>query len=117
MLSIFGALAIAYALASLGRTGAGRNPRLYRARVRADGGVLVTWAFWCSNIAAQAALAIATASALSRLFPALGSVAGIVAVGIGSVVALTLVNLRGVRTAGDCRCSPWQSRSCRCLRW
>ena len=99
-LSIFGALAIAYALASLGRTGAGG---IYAYVERAFGpttAYLVTWSFWCSNIAAQAGLAIATASALSRLFPASGSAAGIVAVGIGSVVALTLVNLRGVRTSG-----------------
>ena len=100
MLSIFGALAIAYALASLGRTGAGGIHAYIERAFGPTAAYLVTWAFWCSNIAAQAALAIATASALSRLFPALGSAAGIVAVGIGSVVALTLVNLRGVRTAG-----------------
>lgn len=99
-LSICGALAIAYALASLGRAGAGG---IYAYVERAFGSTpayLVTWTFWCSNIAAQAALAIATASALSRVFSAFDSGAGIIAVGIGSVVALTLVNLRGVRAAG-----------------
>ena len=100
VLSIFGALAIAYALASLGRTGAGGIHAYIERAFGPTAAYLVTWAFWCSNIAAQAALAIATASALSRLFPSLGSTAGIVAVGIVSVVALTLVNLRGVRTAG-----------------
>ncbi|MEA3068234.1 MAG: basic amino acid/polyamine antiporter, family, partial [Sphingomonadales bacterium] len=47
-----------------------------------------------------AALAIATASALSRLLPSLGGAAGIATVGVGSVVVLTLVNLRGVRMSG-----------------
>jgi APA family basic amino acid/polyamine antiporter len=100
VVSIIGALAIAFALASLGRTGAGG---IYTYIERAFGptaAFLVTWALWWSNVAAQAALAIATASAMSRLVPALGGATGIVAVGVASVVLLTLVNLRGVRTSG-----------------
>src|SRR5881398_936829 len=93
IVSIFGALAIAFALASLSRTGEG-GIRAYIER--AFGPItafVVAWALFWSNIAAQAALAIATASAASSLFPALGGSTGIVEVGVGSVVVLTLVNL------------------------
>ncbi|MFL6726726.1 MAG: APC family permease [Sphingomicrobium sp.] len=100
VVSILGALAMAFSLATLGRTGAG-GIRIYIERAFGPtAAFLVTWAFWWSNVAAQAALAIGTASAASRLLPALGDTSGIVAVGIGSVVLLTLVNLRGVRTSG-----------------
>jgi APA family basic amino acid/polyamine antiporter len=95
-----GALAIAFALACLGRSGAGGIHTYIERAFGPTAAFLVTWAFWWSNIAAQAALAIATASALSRLLPSLGGAAGIVAVGVGSVVVLTLVNLRGVRMSG-----------------
>jgi basic amino acid/polyamine antiporter, APA family len=100
VVSIFGALAIAFALASLSRGGEG-GIRAYIERAFGPTiAFLVAWALFWSNIAAQAALAIATASAASSLFPSLGSGSGIIAVGVGSVVLLTLVNLRGVRTSG-----------------
>src|SRR6476661_3484391 len=100
LVSIVGALAIAFALACLGRTGAGGIHAYIERAFGPTAAFLVTWVFWWSNIAAQAALAIATASATSRLLPTLGGASGIVAVGIGSVVLLTLVNLRGVRASG-----------------
>lgn len=100
VVSILGALAIAFALASLGRTGAGGIHLYIERAFGPTAAFLVTWGFWWANIAAQAAVAIATASAVSRLFPALGGASGIVAVSVGSVVFLTLVNLRGVRTSG-----------------
>lgn len=100
VISILGALAIAFALASLGRSGAGGIHAYIERAFGPTAAFLVTWAFWISNIAAQAALAIATGSALSRVVPAIGGAAGIVAVGVASVVLLTLVNLRGVRTSG-----------------
>jgi APA family basic amino acid/polyamine antiporter len=100
LVSILGALAIAFALASLGRSGAGGIHAYIERAFGPTAAYLVTWAFWWSNIAAQAALAIATASAASRVVPALGGGMGIVAVGVGSVVLLTLVNVRGVRTSG-----------------
>jgi APA family basic amino acid/polyamine antiporter len=100
VVSILGALAIAFSLASLSRTGEG-GIRAYIERAFGPApAFLVAWALFWSNIAAQAALAIATASAASSLFPALGGASGIVAVGVGSVILLTLVNLRGVRTSG-----------------
>ena len=63
LISIVGALTIAFALASLGRTGAGGIHTYIGRAFGPTAAFLVTWAFWWSNIAAQAALAIATASA------------------------------------------------------
>jgi APA family basic amino acid/polyamine antiporter len=100
LISILGALAIAFALATLGRAGEGGIHAYIERAFGSTAAFLVTWSFWWSNIAAQAALAIATASALSRLFPAVGGPPGIVAIGVASVVILTIVNLRGVRTSG-----------------
>jgi APA family basic amino acid/polyamine antiporter len=100
VLSILGALAIAFALASLGRSGAGGIHAYIERAFGPTAAFLVTWAFWISNIGAQAGLAIATASALSSIAPAVGAASGIVIVGVGSVVLLTLVNLRGVRMSG-----------------
>jgi APA family basic amino acid/polyamine antiporter len=100
VLSILGALAIAFALASLGRSGAGGIHAYIERAFGPTAAFLVTWAFWISNIGAQAGLAIATASALSSVAPSIGGASGILIVGVGSVVLLTLVNLRGVRTSG-----------------
>ncbi len=100
VISIVGAMAIAFALATLGRTGEGGIHAYIEQAFGPTPAFFVTWSFCWSNIAAQAALAIATASAVSRLFPALGGSGGIVAVGVGSVVLLTGVNLRGVRMSG-----------------
>src|SRR5206468_1544999 len=100
VVSILGALAVAFALASLGRSGAGGIRGYIERAFGPTAAFLVTWAFWISNIAAQAALAIATGSALSRVVPAIGGATGIVAIGVASVLFLTLVNLRGVRTSG-----------------
>src|SRR4051794_17991655 len=100
VISISGALTIAFALASLGRSGAGGIHAYIERGFGPTAAFLVTWAFWISNIGAQAGLAIATASALSSVAPMVGGPSWIVVVGVGSVVLLTLVNLRGVRTSG-----------------
>src|SRR3954447_19804443 len=83
VVSIFGALAIAFALASLSRAGEGGIRAYIERAFGPTTGFLVAWALFWSNIAAQAALAVATGSAASSLFPALGGASGIVAVGVG----------------------------------
>jgi APA family basic amino acid/polyamine antiporter len=100
VISILGALAIAFGLATLSRRGEGGIRAYIEPAFGPTAAFLVTWALWWSNIAAQAALAIATASALAWLFPWLGGAPWIVAVGVGCVLLLTLANLRGVRTSG-----------------
>ena len=94
-----GALAIAYSLARLARGGAGIQAYIEEA-FGPTVGYLVTFSFWCSNWAANAALAIATASAIAWLAPTLNTTLFIVPTAIASVVILALVNARGARTAG-----------------
>src|SRR6476646_10519246 len=69
-----GALAIAYSLALISRDGAG-----IQAYIEESFGptvaFLVTFSFWCSNWAACAALAIATASAIAWIDPSLQTTA------------------------------------------
>jgi basic amino acid/polyamine antiporter, APA family len=99
VVSGFGALAIAYSLARLAHGGAGIQAYIEEA-FGPTIGYLVTFSFWCSNWAANAALAIATASAIAWLNPKLNTTTFIVPVAAASVVILALVNSRGARTAG-----------------
>jgi basic amino acid/polyamine antiporter, APA family len=94
-----GALAIAYSLARICRDGAGIQTYIEHS-FGSTVGYLVTFSFWCSNWAANAALAIATASAIAWLAPQLQTTKFLIPAAIGSVVILTLVNSRGARTAG-----------------
>lgn len=94
-----GALAIAFSLARLTGQGAGIQAYIEEA-FGPTVGYLVTFSFWCSNWAANAALAIATASAIAWLDPRLNTTPFIVTVATASVLILSLVNSRGARTAG-----------------
>jgi len=94
-----GALAISFALARVSRDGAGIQAYIEQA-FGPTIGYLVTFSFWCSDWAANAALAIATASAIAWLDPTLQTIAFIVPVAIANVVIVALVNSRGARTAG-----------------
>lgn len=94
-----GALAIAHSLARICRDGAGIQTYIEQS-FGPTVGYLVTFSFWCSNWAANAALAIATASAIAWLEPQRQTTRFVVPVAIGSVVVLALVNSRGARAAG-----------------
>jgi APA family basic amino acid/polyamine antiporter len=99
-LSGIGATGIAFALARLTRHGgSGIQSHLERA-FGPTVAFLVTWSFWCSNWAASAALAIATASAVAWLNPAFLSIGPFIAIAVGSVLVLQLVNAMGVRASG-----------------
>jgi len=99
VISGLGALAIAYSLARLAHGGSGIQAYVEEA-FGPTIGYLVTFSFWCSNWAANAALAIATASAIAWLNPNLNSTAFVVPTAIFCVVVLGLVNSRGARAAG-----------------
>lgn len=65
-------------------------------------GFLVAWGYWLSIVAANAAIAVAFASYLAVFFPALAATPLLGALAaLAAVWALTLVNVRGVRTAGS----------------
>lgn len=99
-LSGLGATAIAFALARLTLNGGGGIQCHLEGAFGPTVAFVVTWAFWCSNWAASAALAIATASAVAWLNPAFSPIGPFIAVAVGSVLVLQIVNAFGARTSG-----------------
>ena len=100
ILSSIGALCIAFSLArlsSLGGDGIQANIERQWGRHAA---FLVAWSFWVSNWAAQAAVAIAGASALSWISPAYAGQGFVIPVAIGSVALFTAINAFGARASG-----------------
>ena len=63
-------------------------------------GFLIAWGYWISIWASLPVIAIAFAGAMMELFPALHSRPMAVALTLGAIWAVALVNLRGVKTAG-----------------
>jgi len=63
-------------------------------------GFLIGWVYWISIWASLPAIAFAFVGALFNLFPGLQSRPMALAIGIGAIWAMTLVNLRGVKAAG-----------------
>lgn len=101
VVSICGAMAVAFALALLTRAGdAGIQSYIERA-FGPTIGFLVAWAFWCSCWSAQAAVAIAFGAAMSRVSPALAGPEMIVTLAIAAIALLALVNSVGVRASGS----------------
>jgi APA family basic amino acid/polyamine antiporter len=65
-------------------------------------GFVTAWSYWVLLWAGNGALAVAVISALAGVFPGIGHVPGLpAALAVGCVWVLTLVNIRGVRSAGD----------------
>jgi basic amino acid/polyamine antiporter, APA family len=64
-------------------------------------GFLIAWGYWISIWASLPAMAAALVGYLGKLIPALGAHRPLlVAIGIGSMWLVTLINLRGVKEAG-----------------
>jgi APA family basic amino acid/polyamine antiporter len=100
VISAAGALCIAFALCRLVRQEGGGIQSYVEAIFGPTVGFVVTFAFWVSSWAAMAAVAIATAAALSRIVPVLGDPRWITAVSVATTIAVAVVNARGVRVAG-----------------
>jgi APA family basic amino acid/polyamine antiporter len=98
--SSVGALCIAFSLARLSRRGGDGIQANIEAELGPVPAFLTAWAFWVSNWVAQAATAIAGASALSWVNPAYSGPGFVIPVAIASVVLLTAVNAAGVRASG-----------------
>ncbi|HET9355539.1 MAG TPA: amino acid permease [Sphingomicrobium sp.] len=95
-----GVLCIAFALARLVTSdGAGLQAYVERG-FGPSAGFLVAWSFCFSQWAANAALAIAAASAVSRIDSTFASPTAIALLGIGLIAFLTLVNAAGARAMG-----------------
>ena len=100
VVSITGALSIAFALARLSRIGGGGGIQAYIEQAFGPlTGFIITWAFWVSSWTTTAAVAIAFGSAVSRINLMFGA-STVVVLAIGSISFLTIVNAFGVRVSG-----------------
>jgi len=104
VVSIAGAVSIAYVLGKLAQTmpEATGAVAISGAVLGELPGVLIGWSYWVGVWTANAAIAIAAASYLSALFPALNATpltGALTAVGL--IWLLTLLNLAGARRAGQ----------------
>jgi APA family basic amino acid/polyamine antiporter len=102
VISIVGALSIAFAFAHLSRvggSGAGGIQAYIEQAFSPLVAFLTTWAFWFSNWTGIAAVAIAFGAATSRISPMFGDDT-VVVLAVGSITLLTLVNAMGVRVSG-----------------
>jgi APA family basic amino acid/polyamine antiporter len=100
ILSILGALAIAFSLARLSKLGGDGIQANIERQLGKNAAFLVAWSFWISNLAAEAAVAIGGASALSWINPAFAGPAFVITVAVASVAFFTAVNAFGVRASG-----------------
>lgn len=100
LVSGLGALCIAFALSRL-VTADGEGLQAYIERGFGPvAGFIVAWCFLVSTWAANAALAIAAASATSRIVPAVADAAWVAALAVGFIAFLTAVNAAGARAMG-----------------
>ncbi|WP_118856853.1 APC family permease [Sphingomonas mesophila] len=100
LISGIGALCIAFALSRL-ITSDGEGLQAYVERSFGPlAGFVVAWSFCASQWAANAALAIAAASAVARLVPGLAEPGSIALVAIGFIAFLAFVNALGARAMG-----------------
>lgn len=95
-----GAIAVAFALARLTSRGAGGIQAYIERSFGPTTAYLVTWALWCSNAAASAALGIATAAAIGWLYPSAAAGPAFIAIAAGSVAILQALNAVGARASG-----------------
>jgi len=100
LLSIAGALSIAFAFSRLARLGGGGIQSYIEQSFGSFPGFLIAWALWVGNWVSVAAVAISFAAAMSRVSPMLGATS-IIPVAIAAIIALTGLNARGVKVSGE----------------
>ena len=100
LVSGLGVLALAYALAVLSRQD-GQGIQAYVERLLGPTvGFLATWAFWVSVWVANAALALAAASAFSLVVPGFGTDLAVAVLALAMIAFLAAVNAMGARATG-----------------
>jgi len=95
-----GTMCLAFALARLAARIPG-GPFVQIDRAFGEKTAFVTlWCYAFSQVTGVAGVAVATAGALGHIYPAVISGPPLIAVALGSIAALLIVNLRGARSAG-----------------
>jgi len=101
VVSGLGAVALAYSIGRLARTGDGGGIQSY---IEQAFGPLVaflaTFAFWISSWAALAAVSVAGSAAIGRLVPALSSSTAVALVAVGILLLFQATNALGARSTG-----------------
>src|SRR5258708_38293219 len=96
----FGTMCLAFALARLAAVIPG-GPFAYVTRAFGETAAFLTlWSYVISQITGVAGVAVAVAGALGHVFPIVASGPGLIAVALGTIAILTIVNLGGARSAG-----------------
>ena len=96
----FGTMCLAYALARLAATIPG-GPFAYVTQAFGETAAFVTlWSYVVSQITGVAGVSVAVAGALGHVVPAVAAGPGLIAVALGAIAILTVVNLGGARSAG-----------------
>jgi len=100
LLTGFGTMCLAYCLARLAAAIPG-GPFAYVTQAFGETAAFLTlWSYVVSQITGVAGVAVAVAGSLGHVFPAVAAGPGLIAVALGSIAILTVVNLRGARSAG-----------------
>jgi APA family basic amino acid/polyamine antiporter len=95
-----GTMCLAFAMARLAARIEG-GPFVYVDRAFGETAAFVTlWSYTLSQVTGVAGVAIAVGGALGHVYPAVVSGSPLIAVALGSIAILTLVNMRGARSAG-----------------
>lgn len=100
LLTGFGTMCLAYCLARLAAVIPG-GPFAYVTQAFGETAAFLTlWSYVVSQITGVAGVAVAVAGALGHVWPAVAAGPGLIAVALGSIAILTVVNLGGARSAG-----------------
>jgi APA family basic amino acid/polyamine antiporter len=100
LLTGFGTMCLAFAMARLAARIPG-GPFVYIDRAFGEKTAFLTlWSYTLSQVTGVAGVAVAVAGALGHVYPAVVSGPPLIAVAVGAIAILTLVNLGGARSAG-----------------
>jgi APA family basic amino acid/polyamine antiporter len=100
LLTGLGTMCLAFALARMAARITG-GPFAYIDRSFGETAAFLTlWCYTISQVTGVAGVCVAVAGALGHVYPAVQQGPGLIAVAIGAIALLTLVNLRGARSAG-----------------
>src|SRR4051812_17388515 len=100
LLTGFGTMCLAFALARLAATIPG-GPFAYVSQAFGETAAFVTlWSYIISQITGVAGVSVAVAGALGHVWPIVIAGPGLIAVALGTIAVLTVVNLGGARSAG-----------------